>query len=57
MALLTIFKIKNLVYGEAGHRAELRLGMGTDKKEVSIAELALTEGTEKPKALAGGAVV
>jgi hypothetical protein len=51
VALLTVFKIKNLVYGEASHRAELKLAMGTEKKEVSAAELALTEGTEKPKEL------
>ncbi|MBZ5541098.1 MAG: hypothetical protein LAN61_11340 [Acidobacteriia bacterium] len=54
VAFLTTFKIKNLVYGEASHRAELRLGMGTEKKEMSIAELALTEGTEKPKILSDG---
>lgn len=56
VAFLTAFKIKNLVYGEASHRAELKLSMGTEKKEVSITELALTEGTEKPKALTDGGV-
>jgi hypothetical protein len=57
VAVLTTFKIKNLVYGEASHRAELKLGMGTEKREVSLAELALTEGTEKPKPLTDGGVV
>lgn len=57
VAILTVFKIKNLVYGEASHRAELKLGMGTEKREVSLAELALTEGTEKPKSLTDGGVI
>ena len=31
---------KHLVYGEAGHRAELRFAMGTEKHEITAPELA-----------------
>src|ERR1700737_2345867 len=54
VAFLTTFKIKNLVYGEASHRAELKLSMGTEKKEISVSALALTEGVQKPKELTDG---
>ncbi len=42
---------KNLVYGETGHRAELRLGLGTERREISAAELASLPGTAKPQSV------
>ncbi len=42
---------KNLVYGETGHRAELRLGLGTEKREIGAAELASLPGTTNPQAI------
>jgi hypothetical protein len=46
-------KPKNLVYGETGHRAEMKFALGTDKKEVAAQELATIEGTTNPKSLSG----
>ena len=47
---------KNLVYGETGHRAEMKLGLGTESRTFSSAEIATLPGTEKPAAAlpAGG---
>jgi hypothetical protein len=42
---------KNLVYGEAGHRAELKFKFGTEKAELSSAELATLPGTSNPRPL------
>jgi len=42
---------KHLVYGETGHRAELRLGLGTEKKEIAPSELAALPGTTNPQAI------
>ena len=42
---------KNLVYGETSHRAEMKLGYGTESKEFSSAEIATLPGVEKPEAL------
>jgi hypothetical protein len=36
---------KHLVYGESGHRAETRFGMGTEQREIAPAELAMLPGT------------
>ncbi|MBZ5679285.1 MAG: hypothetical protein LAO24_04165 [Acidobacteriia bacterium] len=46
---------KHLVYGETGHRAEMKFAMGTEKKELAAGEIALTEGTTNPSTLAGEA--
>jgi len=44
-------KPKNLVYGETGHRAELRLGLGTEQKEIGAGELASLPGTTNPQTI------
>src|SRR5262249_5966848 len=33
VTLFTAFNVKNLVYGESSHRAELKLRLGTEKQE------------------------
>jgi hypothetical protein len=38
-------KPKHLVYGETGHRAETKLGLGTEKGLFSAEEFAALEGT------------
>jgi hypothetical protein len=43
------FKPKHLVYGETGHRAELKLSMGTEKRELTTREIAHLEGTTNPE--------
>lgn len=48
---------KHLVYGEAGHRAETKFALGTETREVSQAEMAITEGMNKPKEISGGSSV
>ncbi|MGB9073100.1 MAG: hypothetical protein WCC22_10565 [Terriglobales bacterium] len=44
---------KHLVYGETGHRAEMKFAMGTEKKELGVAEIATIEGTTNPVTLPG----
>jgi len=51
VALFTCFNVKNLVYGESGHRAEMKFKYGTDKKEIGLGELVAMPGTENPRAL------
>jgi len=46
LGALAWFKIKNLVYGEAGHRAVFRWTMGTEKVEYSEDQVSVMEGTE-----------
>jgi hypothetical protein len=41
-------KPKNLTYGETGHRAEAKLAFGTEKKELTSAEIGLLPGSPKP---------
>ena len=48
VTLFTIFNVKNLVYGESGHRAETKLKFGTEKREIPIAELGALPGTVNP---------
>jgi|ERR1700733_7329668 len=48
VALFAWLNIKNLVYGESGHRAESKLKFGSDKGEVSAAQLTTTPGTTNP---------
>jgi hypothetical protein len=45
------FRPKNLVYGETGHRAELKLGMGTERQEISASDLASLPGAPNQIAL------
>jgi hypothetical protein len=47
------WKPKNLVYGESGHRAELKLEYGTDKRTYSSTEIESLEGRAAPKELTG----
>lgn len=49
VALFAWLNVKNLVYGEAGHRAELRFKLGTEKGEISASALATTPGTSNPR--------
>jgi hypothetical protein len=42
---------KNLVYGESGHRAELKLEYGTEKRTFSQQEIERLEGVPAPKEL------
>lgn len=44
---------KHLVYGESGHRAELRLEYGTDQHVLSHKEAMTLEGVKAPKQLEG----
>ncbi len=57
LAVVTLFawlNPKNLVYGETGHRAEMKLTYGTEKREMKQAEISSLPGTENPKALTNG---
>lgn len=51
VALFAWLNVKNLVYGESGHRAETRIKFGTEKSEVSPETLAMTPGTSNPRAI------
>jgi Na+/melibiose symporter-like transporter len=53
VALFAAFNVKNLVYGEAGHRAEMRFKFGTEKREFDQAEVATMPQIENPIALPG----
>lgn len=53
VALFAAFNVKNLVYGESGHRAETKFKYGTDKKEFSQTEIATMHQTENPLSLPG----
>lgn len=48
------FRPKNLVYGETGHRAEMKLGFGTEKVQLTASEISFLPGTEKPALLPTG---
>jgi hypothetical protein len=54
--VFALVRPKNLVYGETGHRAEMKFAMGTENHEMGAAEVASIEGTTNPKSLssAGG---
>ncbi len=52
--LFALVKPKNLVYGEAGYRAETRFNLGTEKREIGPSEIATMEGTANPKTLPSG---
>jgi len=54
VALFAWCRPRNLVYGETGHRAEMKMAYGTDKKELSADEVAVIEGTPNPRALPAG---
>lgn len=51
VGLFAWLNVKNLVYGEAGHRAEMRFRFGTEKAEVPHSALATTPGTSNPNPL------
>ena len=46
--LFAWFKPRNLVYGEAGHRAERKLEYGTEEKTIDKADLDLLPPTSDP---------
>jgi hypothetical protein len=52
--VFALCKPKNLVYGEAGHRAERRLTFGTENREIDRHELERLPATENPKQLGPG---
>jgi hypothetical protein len=52
--VFALCKPKNLVYGEAGHRAERKLTFGTDTREIDRRELERLPGSENPKQLGPG---
>jgi len=54
VALFAWFRPKNLVYGESGHRAELKLSLGTENSEIEPSDLAAMKGAPNPKALSDG---
>jgi hypothetical protein len=45
VAVFAWCKPKNLVYGERGHRAETKMSFGTEKQELSEAEVSRMQGT------------
>jgi hypothetical protein len=47
---------KNLVYGEGSHRAEMKLGFGTETKELTANEIASLPGSQNSKILPPGAM-
>jgi hypothetical protein len=52
--VFALVKPKNLVYGETGHRAELKFALGTEQHEIGPTEILTMEGTTNPKAISGG---
>jgi hypothetical protein len=55
VALFAWMGVKNLVYGESGHRAEMRIKFGTEKREFSQAEMqALRQSTNPDHPLPAG---
>lgn len=54
VAAFAWWRPKNLVYGESGHRAELKMGFGTEQHSLNHRELATLQGTEAPKELKNG---
>jgi hypothetical protein len=48
------FRPKHLVYGEAGHRAELKLEYGTDQHTLTHREAIALEGIQAPKQIEAG---
>jgi hypothetical protein len=51
VATFAWWRPKNLVYGESGHRAELKLEYGTEKRTFSQQEIERLEGVPAPKEL------
>ncbi|HTC63921.1 MAG TPA: hypothetical protein VK709_13840 [Candidatus Saccharimonadales bacterium] len=51
VAVLAWFRIKNLVYGESGHRAEMKFTLGTEKRDFEPGELATLPGGVNPATL------
>src|ERR1700691_4645024 len=53
VALFTFFNVKDLVYGESGHRAEMKFKFGTEKHEFGPAEVLAMPQSENPNPLPG----
>lgn len=45
---------RNLVYGESGHRAEAKMQWGTEKKQLTLSEVAELPGIQNPMLSDGG---
>lgn len=54
VALFAWFRPRNLVYGEAGHRAERKMEYGTERRILNVKELESLPGVENPKLLDNG---
>ena len=54
VAAFAWFNPRHLLYGEAGHRAERRLELGTEKKTYTSEEFDLLEAKRNPQQLTGG---
>jgi len=52
VAAFAWWRPKHLVFGESGHRAELRFEYGTDQRILTRREVASIEGVQAPKELA-----
>lgn len=52
VAAFAWWRPRHLVFGESGHRAELKFAYGTDKQILSHNEVMSLEGIEAPKVLA-----
>jgi len=51
VGLFTCFNVKNLVYGESGHRAESKFRLVTEKREFGPSEVDELHQTQNPNAL------
>jgi hypothetical protein len=54
VAAFAWWRPKHLVFGESGHRAELRLEYGTDERILTRREASSIEGVQAPKSLTQG---
>lgn len=54
VALFAWWRPKHLVYGESGHRAELRWEYGTDQHVLTHREATTLEGVQPPKQIEAG---
>jgi hypothetical protein len=49
IAVFAFFRPRHLVYGEAGHRAERKIELGTESKSYSEEDMKELEGMQNPK--------
>jgi hypothetical protein len=54
VGLFAWFKPHHLTYGEASHRAERKIILGTDKRTYTPEEIAMLGSTRNPQQLTGG---